>query len=122
MRAKGNARVVGWQLSVHCAGNCRCKRSAEIVRLVYETGYFAFSIFVDADRSAWSRYDPACGRKRVAYCGVDLWKQRVGYSKPNDAYLILIDRQGTIKWLYAGPFDEPVFLQLAEIVRSLGGE
>ena len=58
----------------------------------------------------------------TVYGSVDPWKQRVGYDKPDDAYLILIDRQGTIRWLHAGPFDEPAFAQLSDIVRSLGNE
>ena len=56
----------------------------------------------------------------TVYGGVDPWKRRVGFSEPDDAYLILIDRQGTIRWLHSGPFDESAFAQLAEVVRSLG--
>jgi hypothetical protein len=57
----------------------------------------------------------------TVYGGVDAWKQRVGYKQPKDAYLILIDRQGTIRWLHAGPFDESRFADLVAAARRLGG-
>jgi hypothetical protein len=54
----------------------------------------------------------------TVYGGVDSWKQRVGYKEPIDAYLILVDRQGVIQWLHAGPFDDYGFANLAAAVRK----
>jgi hypothetical protein len=55
----------------------------------------------------------------TVYGGTDPWKQRVGFKEPNHAYLILIDRQGTIQWLYAGPFDDYGFTALGAAVRRI---
>jgi hypothetical protein len=57
----------------------------------------------------------------TVYGGVDAWKQRVGYQQPKDAYLILMDRQGKVRWLHAGPFDESRFADLVATTRRLGG-
>jgi hypothetical protein len=53
------------------------------------------------------------------YGGVDPWKKRVGYKQSDDAYLILIDSQGTIRWLHSGPFDESKFTDLLSTTRLL---
>jgi len=53
------------------------------------------------------------------YGGVDTWKQRVGFRQPDDAYLILIDRQGVIRWLHSGPFDSTRYADLAAAARLL---
>ena len=55
----------------------------------------------------------------TVYGGVDAWKQRVGYKQPKDAYLILIDRQGTIRWLHTGPFNEARFADLLATAKRL---
>lgn len=56
----------------------------------------------------------------TVYGGVDPWKQRLGFDKPNDAYLVLLDAQGTVRWLYRGAFEEAAFTELTEVVRRLG--
>jgi len=53
----------------------------------------------------------------TVYGGVDPWKQRLAFEKPNDAYLVLLDAQGTVRWLHRGPFDETVFSELADVAR-----
>lgn len=54
----------------------------------------------------------------TVYGGVDSWKQRVGYKEPQNAYLILLDRQGVIQWQHAGPFDDYGFANLVAAVRK----
>ena len=43
--------------------------------------------------------------------GVDRWKALAGFSRraENDAYLILIDQDGRILWLYHGPYSGEAF-------------
>jgi hypothetical protein len=38
--------------------------------------------------------------------------------EPKDAYLILLDRQGVIQWLYAGPFDDYGFANLVAAAKK----
>ena len=54
----------------------------------------------------------------TVYGGVDAWKKRVGYTAPDVAYLILLDRQGMIQWFSSGPFDDARFADLATKARS----
>jgi len=53
----------------------------------------------------------------TVYGGADSWKQRVSYKEPRNAYLILLDRQGVIQWLHAGPFEDTIF---ADLVAAAG--
>ena len=43
------------------------------------------------------------------YSGTGDWKQRLSYSSEHkdDAYLIVVDRKGVVRWLYHGAFDQP---------------
>ena len=45
-------------------------------------------------------------RVMTVYGGNDDWKARVGFSAPNDAYLVLIDREGIVRWLAHGAVSE----------------
>jgi hypothetical protein len=47
------------------------------------------------------------------------WKQRVGFSEPNVAYLLLVDGEGRVVWRAKGPFGEATYGSLAERVRDL---
>jgi hypothetical protein len=49
------------------------------------------------------------------------WKARVGFTeaRENDAYLLLIGRDGTIAWKYTGPFDEAQAAALEATVENL---
>ena len=44
----------------------------------------------------------------TVYGGTGDWKQRLAYSPEHedDAYLILLDRDGIVRWLHHGAFDE----------------
>lgn len=54
----------------------------------------------------------------TVYGGADLWKHRVGFKDPDAAYVILIDRDGRVLWLHAGPLDETRFASLAVLVNE----
>ena len=49
------------------------------------------------------------------------WKQRLGYSPEyrDDAYLIVYDREGVVRWLHHGVFDQPRADELQKLVTSL---
>ena len=55
----------------------------------------------------------------TVYGGVEPWKKRVEYKDPKAAYLILIDRQGIVRWLHSGPFEEARFADLVALVHQL---
>jgi hypothetical protein len=45
----------------------------------------------------------------TVYGGTGDWKQRLSYSpqREDDAYLIVLDREGVVRWLHHGVFDQP---------------
>jgi hypothetical protein len=55
----------------------------------------------------------------TVYGGTDPWKRRVGFNDPDIAYLILLDREGRVRWLHAGPLDEERFSSLAAVAAEL---
>lgn len=55
----------------------------------------------------------------TVYGGVDAWKQRVGFKDEKDAYLILLDGEGRVRWRHNGAFDEAAFAALVEQVKAL---
>jgi len=55
----------------------------------------------------------------TVYSDTDSWKQRVGYASPDAAYLVLLDKHGTIRWRSSGVFDEVAYRNLHEKVSSL---
>ncbi len=55
----------------------------------------------------------------TVYGSNDDWKTRVGYSAPDDAYLVLIDRQGVVRWLAHGPVSEDRLQALSAVVDLL---
>ena len=59
------------------------------------------------------------GRVMTVYGGNDDWKARVGFSAPHDAYLVLIDRQGIVRWLAHGPVNDDRLRELSAVVDSL---
>jgi hypothetical protein len=58
-------------------------------------------------------------RVMTVYGGNDDWKTRVGFSAPDDAYLVLIDRQGIVRWLAHGPLRDDRLQGLSAVVDSL---
>ena len=55
----------------------------------------------------------------TVYGGTGPWKQRLRYREEKAAYLILLDRTGTVRWLYAGLFDEARFKDLVSSVSTI---
>lgn len=57
----------------------------------------------------------------TVYGGVDPWKQRLSFKAPNDAYLLLLDKAGVVRWRHSGPFDESVYEGLRKMVLEAQG-
>lgn len=55
----------------------------------------------------------------TVYGGTLAWKQRVGFERAADAYLILLDAGGNVAWRHAGAPTEDAFKSLAAKVREL---
>ena len=57
----------------------------------------------------------------TVYGGTGDWKQRLSYSTDHkdDAYLIVVDREGVVRWLYHGAFDQPRGDELKALLASL---
>jgi hypothetical protein len=57
----------------------------------------------------------------TVYGGTGQWKDRLGYAEKgpeqNDAYLILIDRTGIIRWIAHGPMEEARWAELEAAAR-----
>lgn len=57
----------------------------------------------------------------TVYGGVDPWKERFGFKAPDAAYLVLLDRNGTVRWRQSGAFDEAGYKRLSDKVAGLLG-
>ncbi len=57
----------------------------------------------------------------TVYRHTEEWKPRVGFDNPKAAYLILLDRDGTIAWRHAGLWDERACTSLAGKVTETPG-
>lgn len=55
----------------------------------------------------------------TVYGGTDAWKQRLGFQSPDDAYLILLDQRGVIRWRHNGTFDETAYTTLSNQVSAM---
>lgn len=57
----------------------------------------------------------------TVYGGTGDWKERLSYSTDHkdDAYLIVVDREGIVRWLYHGAFDQPRGDELKALLASL---
>ena len=55
----------------------------------------------------------------TVYADNKAWKQRVRYTDPEAAYLILLDRESKVAWLYQGAFDDAAFQALCSRVSEL---
>ena len=57
----------------------------------------------------------------TVYGGTGDWKARLGYSDAadGDAYLVLLDRQGVVRWLHHGTFDQGTAVALEKEIRAL---
>jgi hypothetical protein len=55
----------------------------------------------------------------TVYRGVDSWKRRVSFVEPDAAYLILLDRAGTVAWRHRGAFEDSAFQTLSRKISEL---
>lgn len=55
----------------------------------------------------------------TVYGGTDFWKQSVGYTSPDAAYLVLLDKHGAVRWRSSGGFDEKAYRDLNAKVSAL---
>jgi len=57
----------------------------------------------------------------TVYGGTGDWKQRLSYSSAHkdNAYLIVLDREGVVRWLHHGVFDQPRGDELKALLASL---
>ncbi len=55
----------------------------------------------------------------TVYGGTDSWKQRMGYQSPDAAYLVLLDKRGTVRWRHSGAFDEKAYRDFYAQVSAL---
>jgi hypothetical protein len=54
----------------------------------------------------------------TVYGGASEWKDRLGVEDTDLAYLLLLDREGKIRWRHAGVFDENVWPGLKEATEA----
>ena len=59
----------------------------------------------------------------TVYAGTANWKKRLSYSSDHedDAYLIVLDREGVVRWLHHGGFDDKRAAELQTLLTSLVG-
>jgi len=64
------------------------------------------------------------GRVMTVYGDTDEWKRRLSYSSEHkdDAYLIVLDREGIVRWLHHGAFDQAQADDLLGVLTSFAGE
>ncbi len=55
----------------------------------------------------------------TVYGGTKEWKLRLGFQEQDDAYLVLLDREGRAAWRHAGPFREEDYAPLAAEAKRL---
>ena len=55
----------------------------------------------------------------TVYGDTNPWKQRMGYHAPDAAYLVLLDKHGTVRWRHGGAFDEGAYKDLSHHVSAL---
>lgn len=73
--------------------------------------------FID---SGMRRGTPKADHENVitVYGATEPWKQRLGVTAEDSAYLVLVDQTGKIASRHAGPFDEASYRALAAQVRA----
>ncbi|HEY3440714.1 MAG TPA: hypothetical protein VGK29_08190 [Paludibaculum sp.] len=47
------------------------------------------------------------------------WKERVGFQAPDVAYLLLLDKDGSVRWRHSGPFTEAEYQRMSAAVKPL---
>lgn len=57
----------------------------------------------------------------IVFGGTGPWKSRLGVGDDRLAYLVLIDREGVVRWRYGGLFNQAMAAELDAQVRALLG-
>jgi hypothetical protein len=128
--AKGKIALIalGFTYGSRFAVERWCERFADEFAKTPEVTFYEIPVIGGVGRLArWfidgsmRRGTPPARHQNVitVYSGTDQWKQRVGHKEPDAAYLILVDGQGVIQWLHAGPFDDYGFANLVEAARKI---
>ncbi len=70
--------------------------------------------------SGMRRGTPKEDRDRVitVYGGASEWKDRLGVQDTDLAYLLLLDREGKVRWRHAGLFNESLWPELKEATEA----
>jgi len=55
----------------------------------------------------------------TVYGGANPWKKYLGYRQSDDAYLVLLDPSGAVRWHFAGKFDQSAYRELEAAMTSL---
>ena len=57
----------------------------------------------------------------TVYRGADNWRERLAYSAEHrdDAYLIVLDRNGIVRWIHHGGFDRSTAAELNSLLTAL---
>ena len=50
----------------------------------------------------------------------DAWKKFVGYREPDDAYLVLLDADGNVRWRWHGIFNDANYAIFQQELREIG--
>ena len=58
----------------------------------------------------------------VAFEGADAWKNWVGFSAPDDAYIVVTDKSGNAQWKTNGPATDAAITDVKKVVEKLKAE
>ena len=74
--------------------------------------------FID---SGMRKGTPAALHENVitVYGGTGDWKKRMDYRDEKAAYLLILDKEGIVRWRYSGAYDEEAAREVDQVVRSL---
>ena len=74
--------------------------------------------FID---SGMRRGTPPSDQEHVitVYGGTDAWKERLGFKQSDAAYLVLLDKNGIVRWQHSGTFDAAAYAELSGRMRAL---
>ena len=74
------------------------------------------------DRGMRNGTHPALHERVITvYGGTDDWKQRLAFSPDHadDAYLVVLDREGVVRWIHHGAFEQARSAELQGVLASL---
>jgi hypothetical protein len=50
---------------------------------------------------------------------LDEWKKRIEFRAPEDAYVVLLDRDGRVAWRHAGPCEDGAWDALDRVMQQV---